>query len=116
MLHVALSTARQLAKALLEPFVWPVQQLRAEANSEPLLPLLLLVALLWGAVRAVRGDRVAALVLVPLSFAWVLFNGPLEGPVLFVLSWAHGVTLSDLISVVCLAISAWRLMPVPAGR
>ena len=108
--------ARRLAKALAAPFVWPVQRLRGLAAEEPMFALLLLVVLLGCAYRAVRGDRLAALFLVPLSFAWILFNGPFEGPTLFVISWSHGVTASDLISVACLLIAAWRLGPVLLGR
>jgi hypothetical protein len=111
-----MDTARHAARVLLEPFVWPVQRLRQEAHAEPVLPLMLLVALLFCAVRAIKGDRLAALVLVPLSFSWVLFNGPLEGPTLFVVSWSHGVTVSDLIALAGLVIAGWRLTPVPSRR
>jgi Na+-transporting methylmalonyl-CoA/oxaloacetate decarboxylase beta subunit len=107
---------RQLAKEAAAPFVWPVQRLRGLAADEPVFSVLLLVVLLGCAYRAIRGDRLAALFLVPLSFGWVLFNGPLEGPVLFSVSWSHGVTMSDLISVMCLFIAAWRLAPVLLRR
>jgi hypothetical protein len=106
---------RRLAKTALQPLVWPTQRLRAEVHASPGLALLLLVVLLVCAGRAIMGHRVAALALIPLSVAWVLFNGPFEGPTLVTLSWAHGITASDLISVVCLGISAWRLLPRLAG-
>lgn len=108
--------AKVLLKILLEPFVWPVQQVRGVVAGEPMLAVLLLAVLLGCALLAVSGDRLAALVLVPLSFAWVVFNGPLEGPTLFALSWSHGVTSSDLISVAGLVIAAWRLAPVLRRR
>lgn len=108
--------ARRLAAAVLEPFVWPVQRLRQEVHTEPALSMLLLIALLLCAVRALRGDRFAALVLVPLSFGWVLFNGLFEGPTLVALSWSHGVTASDLIALVTLLIAGWRLAPVLVRR
>lgn len=111
-----LSIAKRVVKAAAEPFVWPLQHLRGIAAGEPLFAALLLVVLLVCAVRAVGGGRFAALLLVPLSFAWVLFNGPLEGPTLFVLSQSHGVTVSDLISVVCLFVASWRLAPVLLRR
>src|SRR5512144_1514932 len=116
MVAESVDIARQLLKALLEPFVWPVQRLRGIAAGEPAFAVLLLLGLLFCAVRAVRGDRLAALVLVPLSLAWVLFNGPIEGPTLFVVSWSHGVTASDLIAVAGLVIASWRLAPVLIGR
>jgi hypothetical protein len=68
-----------------------------------------LALLLVAAVSAVRGNRLAALALVPLSLAWLLFNGPFEGPTLVVLSWSHGITAADLISVAGLGIAGWRL-------
>jgi hypothetical protein len=111
-----LDTARHAAKALLEPLVWPVQRVRQEAHERPVMPLLLLVVLILCIVRAIKGDRLAALVLVPLSFAWVLFNGPLEGPTLLVVSSSHGITVSDLISLFGLLIAGWRLTPVLVGR
>ena len=101
-----------LAHAVKDRIAWPVQRLRQLADGSPGLPLLLLAALIFLAARTVRGDRWSALLLVPLSFAWVLFNGPVEGPTLVVLSSSHGVTVSDLFSLVCLALAAWRLAPV----
>ena len=78
--------------------------MRSEATSSGLLPvvlLVLLVGLLIATLRA-RGQprRGTALLLLPVSAAWVLFNGPIEGPVLLALSTNHGVTASDLLAVV----------------
>lgn len=103
-------------KVLLTPFVWPLQKLRHQANASPVLAFLILVALLMCLVRTVRGDRMAAVGLAALSIVWVLFNGPFEGPTLVVLSWSHGLTAADLLSVVGLTVSAWRLAPALVGR
>ncbi len=77
--------------------------MRSEATSSGLLPvvlLVLLVGLLVATLRARgRPRRAMALLLLPASAAWVLFNGPIEGPVLVPLSAQHGVTLSDLLAV-----------------
>ena len=78
--------------------------MRSEATASGLLPvvlLVLLVGLLLAALRA-RGwpRRAAALLLLPASAAWVLFNGPIEGPILLTLSTNHGLTVSDLLAVV----------------
>jgi hypothetical protein len=91
---------------------WPVQRVRHEVNDTPALALILLAVLLWCAVRTIGGDRWAALALIPLSLAWLLFNGPFEGPTLVVLSWSHGITLSDLLSVIGFGLAGWRLVPV----
>ena len=78
--------------------------MRTEATSSGLLPvvlLVLLVGLLMATLRARgRPRRTAALLLLPASAAWVLFNGPIEGPILLRLSTTHGLTVSDLLAVV----------------
>jgi hypothetical protein len=102
----------QLARAVKDLITWPAQRLRNIANQTPGLPLLLLAVLIFFAVRTIRGDRWSAAALVPLSLAWLLFNGPIEGPVLVVISYSHGITLSDLFSVFCLGLASWRLLPV----
>lgn len=105
----ALTLVRRLAKALLGPFYGPVERLRAHVASTPGLALLVLAFLLVAAVQAVRGSRLAALAVVPLSFAWLLVNAPFEGPTLLTLSWSHGITTADLVSVVAVGIAGWRL-------
>ncbi|HEX2804857.1 MAG TPA: hypothetical protein VHN80_01635 [Kineosporiaceae bacterium] len=102
----------RLAHAVKDRITWPVQRMRNVAAQTPGLPLLLLAALIFLAIRTLRGDRWSALALVPLSLAWLVFNGPLEGPILLVISSSHGITLSDLFSVACLGLAAWRLAPV----
>jgi len=37
--------------------------------------------------------------LVAAAALWVLVNGPVEGPVLLVISPSHGVTVADLASI-----------------
>jgi hypothetical protein len=101
--------ARRVAKALLAPFARPLQDVRELAMMAPGLGLLVLVLLVVAAVRAIRGDRLAALVLVPLSLTWLVVNGPFEGPTLLVISWSHGITAADMITVAGMVIASWRL-------
>ena len=81
--------------------------LRTQVTASGVVPLLLLVGLValvlvalgvLGPGRRVR--RAAAVLLLPASLAWVLFNGPIEGAVLLTFSPDHGVTVSDLLGVV----------------
>jgi hypothetical protein len=39
------------------------------------------------------------------AVGWALVNGPVEGPVLLVLTSSHGITLADLPAVVALVIA-----------
>jgi hypothetical protein len=109
MIPQLVGATRTLAKYLLEPFARPVRAARDLANAAPGLVLLLLTVLVVCAVLAIRGNRLAALALIPLSLAWLVFNTPFEGPTLIVLSWSHGLTVSDLIAVAGLGIAGWRL-------
>ena len=83
--------------------------MRTEATSSGLLPvvlLVLLVGLLIATLRARgRPRRAVALLLLPASAAWVLFNGPIEGPGLLTLSTNHGRTVSDLLAVVSVLVA-----------
>ena len=105
---------RQAVKLALEPLGGPVARARHVVTVYPGLALLLLGLLALAAVLAIRGDRLMALALIPLSLAWLVLNTPFEGPTLLALSWSHGVTASDLLSVVGLGIAAWRLAPLLA--
>ena|SRR5918911_3990386 len=80
----------------------------------PMALLVLLVALLLAAL-AFRGRprRIAAVLLLPASASWVLFNGPIEGPVLVPLSAQHGVTLSDLLAVAGVLVGLGVLLARP---
>jgi len=79
-------------------------RIRTEVTSGGVVPVTLMVLLgglallALGARGAVR--RAAAWALLPVSAAWVVFNGPFEGPVLVTLSRSHGITVSDLLAVV----------------
>jgi hypothetical protein len=115
-LELVVNLGTYLVEAVLAPFVRPLKRVRHVVYAEPGLALLLLLGLLICAVRAVRGDRWSAVLLVPLSFSWALFNGPLEGATLFAVSQSHGVTVSDLISLAGLMIAAWRLAPAVVRR
>ena len=88
--------------------------MRDEATASGLLPvvlLVLIVGLLLAALRA-RGwrRRAVALLLLPASAAWVLFNGPIEGPILLTLSKNHGLTVSDLLAVVGVLVAGAALV------
>ena len=64
-----------------------------------------------GAWCLARPSRPAAVVVLVASVLWVLFNGPIEGHVLVVLSpGRHGITESDLLSVIGAGIGAWALV------
>jgi hypothetical protein len=79
----------------------PVRREVAGSGVVPAALLVLIVGLLLVALGS-RGRlrRTAAVLLLPVSAAWVAFNGRIEGPVLLSLSRAHGVTASDLLAVV----------------
>jgi hypothetical protein len=62
--------------------------------------------------RWAPAPRVAAVLTIGFAVAWVLVDKHLEGPVLFVVSDEHGVTVSDLASVVAVLIAGWRLLPL----
>jgi hypothetical protein len=50
--------------------------------------------------------------LAAVSLLWLLVNGPMEGPVLVVLSPDHGITGADLAGCAGLALAAARLVMV----
>lgn len=88
--------------------------MRSEATSSGIVPvvlLILLVGLLLAALR-LRGRRrrAAAVLLLPMSAAWVLFNGSLEGPVLLTVSENHGLTVSDLLAAVAVLVAGSVLL------
>jgi hypothetical protein len=71
--------------------------------------VLLLIALI---ATIVSPTAVPAAVLLVLSAVWLPANHKLEGSVLFVLSYTHGVTLSDLLAVLGAIVGAGVLMRV----
>ena len=116
MTALSVNSLSRLAHAVKDRLTLPVQRIRHLVSETPALALLLLAVLVICAVRTIGGDRWSALALVPLSFAWLLFNGPFEGPTLLVISWSHGITASDLFSVAGLGLAGWRLAPVLLER
>ena len=99
-------------------------RLRSEVTASGTVPVVLLVvmvALLMAALGAFGRRRglqlTAAALLPPASLAWVLFNGTLEGPVLTPLTAGHGITVSDLLGVLGVAVAAVVLTAsLPHGR
>ena len=83
--------------------------MRAEATASGIVPVVLLVVLVGLTLAALRArgraGRFAALLLLPAAVAWVLFNGPLEGPVLLTFSRDHGLTVSDLLAVLAVLVA-----------
>ena len=53
----------------------------------------------------IRRTRWLAVGLAAAAGGWVLVNGPVEGPVLLVLTPSHGITVADLPSIVALVIA-----------
>jgi hypothetical protein len=48
--------------------------------------------------------------LVAAAGAWVLVNGPVEGPVLLILTPSHGIHVADIPSLVALVIAGLLLL------
>lgn len=88
--------------------------MRSEATASGLVPAVLLVLLVGLLVAALgtrgRRRRVPAALLLPASAAWVLFNGPIEGPILITFSAQHGLTVSDLLAVAGVLVGAAVLL------
>lgn len=59
---------------------------------------------------AITRRRWLALGLITAAVIWVLVNGPVEGPVLLVLTPSHGITLGDLPSLAGLVIAGLLLV------
>jgi hypothetical protein len=69
----------------------------------------------WGLVVGPAGrrlwvDRTGAVLAAAFGLAWVIVDRQWEGPVLFVVSPGHGVTVSDLASVVAVAAAGAALL------
>jgi len=60
---------------------------------------------------SIRRRRWLAVGLVAAAGAWVLVNGPVEGPVLLVLTPSHGITVADLPSLAALVIAGLLFLP-----
>ncbi|MDH3022478.1 hypothetical protein QEN41_21105 [Gordonia alkanivorans] len=68
--------------------------------------VLLNLLFVTGAWCLARPTYRAALVLAAVSFAWFMWNGPIEGRVLISVSMNHGFTESDILSIIGLGIAA----------
>ena len=83
--------------------------MRSEATSSGIVPVVLLILLVGLLLAVLRlrgpGRRAGAVLLLPMSAAWVLFNGSLEGPVLLTVSENHGLTVSDLLAAVAVLVA-----------
>jgi hypothetical protein len=69
---------------------------------------LVLVALVVLAAVSERTGLWGVMALAAVSVAWLLVNGPAEGPVLWAVSEDHGLTATDLAGLAGLGIAAWR--------
>lgn len=80
-------------------------------NSPALFHGLVLLNLLivCGAWTLAKPSRPAAFTLIGVSVLWVLFNGPIEGAVLYSFTPNNGLTESDLLSAVGLGIAVHTL-------
>ncbi|GCE39567.1 hypothetical protein Rhow_003091 [Rhodococcus wratislaviensis] len=54
-----------------------------------------------------RPSRLTAAATVVAAVVWVFGNGPLEGDVLWDFDSAHGLTVSDLLSIAAVAVAVW---------
>lgn len=61
------------------------------------------------AAAVARPALLSAAGLVVLAVLWPIVNGPLEGPVLWVIAPGHGLALSDLVTFPCLIVGTWQL-------
>lgn len=64
------------------------------------------------AVCLVKPSRLSAVATVVAAVLWILFNGPLEGQVLWSVTSTNGLTVSDLLSFVALGIAVRGLRRV----
>ena len=88
-------------------------------GAVPVLPPVLLAALVVSTVVTVLAARWWALVLIPQALALPLLDKQLEGPILWVVTFGgrgHGLSLTDLAAPLGLAVAAWRLCGWGATR
>ncbi|NMN97768.1 hypothetical protein [Antrihabitans stalactiti] len=74
--------------------------------------VLLNLLFVCGAVCLVKPSWISVAAVTVAGVLWVLFNGPIEGRVLFVLTSENGVTESDLLAIagwVIAALGVWRI-------
>ncbi|WP_308221056.1 hypothetical protein [Gordonia sp. ABSL49_1] len=73
--------------------------------------VLLNLLVVTGAWCLARPSYPAAAILTALGIAWLFWNGPLEGRILYSINLEHGLTESDLLSAIAFVIAgvtAWR--------
>lgn len=90
-------------------------EVRERMSYSPTIMLAVLGCLVVALVLAIGGSRWAAAALVPLAGAWLMANQLVEGPTLLVLSWNHGITAADVLSMAALMVAFWRLWPPIVG-
>jgi hypothetical protein len=78
------------------------------ADLTLLAPAVVLVALVFLAGVSAEAGLLGAVGLAVVSVAWLLVNGSIDGPILFVVAPGHGLTGSDLAGLTGLALAAWR--------
>ena len=79
-----------------------------DRETATMLAAVVLVALvLLAGVSGETGLR-GAIGLSIAAVAWFLVNGPMEGPILVVVSDSNGLTGADLAGVAALALAIWR--------
>jgi hypothetical protein len=65
-----------------------------------------LAGLVLAAGLSARYGMVGAVTLAAVSVAWLLVNGPMEGPILLTIARGHGLTGGDLAGLAGLALAA----------
>jgi hypothetical protein len=78
------------------------------------LAALVLAALVLAAGLSGSSGWRGAIALAVLSVLWLILNGPMEGPVLLVVTRGHGVTGGDLAGLAGLAIAFVRVLATRA--
>jgi hypothetical protein len=77
---------------------------------------LVLAGLVLAAGLSGRYGLGGAATLAGMSLLWILVNGPMEGPVLVVITRHHGITGADLAGVVGLGLAAFQGVRAAQGR
>ena len=65
---------------------------------------------------AAKPNRASILSVILFAFIWPVTNGPLEGHTLMHLSHGHGITVSDMLSVVAITVAAVQGVRRTGGR
>ncbi len=89
--------------------------LRDGLAASPVVVLGVLGAIGLLSVLVLAGSRAAAVLLVFPALVWPVVNARVEGPTLLPLTWNHGVSAADMITVVALLVAFARLLPARAA-